>query len=250
MSFMIKQLFAVAAVAAATLPAQALTAGDLAFTSFNADEDGFAMVALADVAAGTKVYFSDNEWTGSAFNSGESFSSWTSGAAIVSAGTVIRFSKTDSATLLAASVGTLSRETVSGSSNYGFSQSEDTLYAYLGSSATMATTFLAAVSTSTYGSTAGGSLSGTGLGIGAGAVQLAFGSDYAEYSGDRSLQTTFAGYKPLVSDVALWADSGDGSFANRVPDTTSFTTAVPEPGTYALLLAGLAAVGFVARRRS
>ena len=48
---MIKQLFAVAAVAATTLPAQALTAGDLAFTSFNADEDGFAMVALADVAA-------------------------------------------------------------------------------------------------------------------------------------------------------------------------------------------------------
>lgn len=71
---MFKQ-FALTLAVAAALPASALTTGDLAFTAFNADEDGFAMVALADVAANTKLYFSDNEWTGAAFNTGESFSS-------------------------------------------------------------------------------------------------------------------------------------------------------------------------------
>lgn len=248
---MFKKLAFALAVAAA-LPASALTTGDIAFTAFNADEDGFAMVALASVAANTKVYFSDNEWSGTAFNTGESFSSWTSGAAAINAGTVIRFSKTDSATLLAASVGTLARESVSGSSNYGFSQSEDTLYAYLGTSATAATTFLAAVSSSTYGSAAGGSLTGTGLSVGAGAVQLAFGSDYAEYSGVRTGQVGFAGYKALVSNVAMWTDSGDGLYAANVPNTTAFTiSAVPEPESYALMLSGLAAIGLlVARRRA
>lgn len=165
---------------------------------------------------------------------------------------MIRFSKTDDAILLSASVGTLARETVSGSSNFGLSQNEDTVYAYLGTSATAATTFLAAISGSTYGSAAGGSLNGTGLSIGAGAMQLPFGSDYAEYSGARAGQASFAGHKALVSNVANWTDSADGVYATNVPNTTAFSiTAVPEPESCALMLAGLGAIGLlVARRRA
>lgn len=248
---MTKTLLSLALAAALPAHAALTSAGDLTFTSFNADEDGFAMVALADIAPNTKVYFTDNEWSGTAFNGGESYSSWLSGAGTIAAGTVIRFSKVDSATLLAASVGSFARETVSGSTNWGISTSEDTIYAYLGTSATAPTLFLSAVTTGTFGTATAGSLANTGLSTGNGAIKLSTGSDYAEYNGVRTGQASFADYKPLVSNVANWNDLGtsaDGT--NLAPNTTAFAvTAVPEPQTYALMLSGLMAVGFMARRR-
>src|SRR5688572_19958864 len=112
--------FSAAFLAAATSSAFALSPGSLSFTALNADEDGWAMVALTDIPASTTVYFTDNEWDGvSAFNTGESYHRWESGGTVIAAGTVIRFSAVDNATLLAASAGTLARETVSLSTNYG-----------------------------------------------------------------------------------------------------------------------------------
>ncbi len=55
----------------------------------------------------------------------------------------------------------------------------------------------------------------------------------------------FLGIVRSVADIQSVSFNGTGV----VVDDLMFTTAVPEPGTYALLLAGLAAVGFVARRR-
>lgn len=245
----------IAAALLVTGSAHALNTGDLAFTSFNADEDGWSMVTFVDIAANTQVYFTDNEWNGSAigaggaFNTGESHHQWNSGASVIAAGSVIRFSAIDNANALSASVGSLSRATVSGSSNFGISQSADTVYAYLGSSASSATTFLTAISTGSF-STAEGSLVNTGLVAGVNAIQLKAAGDYAEYAGVRSGQTTFAAYKPLVASSANWNDLGDGSFASKVPDVTAFAvTAVPEPSTEAMLLAGLGMLGLIARRR-
>jgi hypothetical protein len=51
----------------------------------------------------------------------------------------------------------------------------------------------------------------------------------------------------LTSDVQPAA--GDNGMPGGTIDVVALTPAVPEPGTYALMLGGLAAIGFVIRRR-
>ncbi len=246
--------FALIAAAAAAVVSQsavaALAAGDVSFTALNADEDGWALLTFVDIAANTKIYFTDNEWNGSAFNTGESYHQWVSGSATIAAGTVIRFSKIDT-TSLASSVGTLSRAAVSGSAGYGISQDEDSIYAYTASSATSTPTFLAAITTTAFGTASAGVLTNTGLSISNGAIALGGGADWEQYVGDRSGEASFAAYKPLVGDIANWTNNPNtGSYGSQLPDTTAFNvTAVPEPQTYALMLSGLLAVGAIARRR-
>jgi hypothetical protein len=247
---MFKHMLLAAALLAAGSAQAALSTGDLAFTSFNADEDGWSMVSFVDVVANSKVYFTDNEWNGSAFNAGESYFEWDTGAAQIDAGTVIRFSQTNHAKKLDVSIGSFKRAAVSGSTKYDLSQGADTLYAYLGGSVTTPLTFLAAISNGSFTKPADGVLTNTGLSVGAGAVQLKKSSDYAEYSGPRSGLNSMSSYKPLVSNIANWTDSGNGSFKAEVPDMNVFTvSAIPEPGSFAMLLAGLGLMGCVVRRR-
>jgi PEP-CTERM motif len=243
-----KQLTALALTALATLPAHAAaTTGDLAFTSFNADEDGWSMVTFVDIAANTTIFFTDNEWQGAAFNTGEGYQRWESGSVVIAAGTVIRFSSIQTGSR-AASVGTLSG--VSGSLD--LNQNVDSVYAYLGTAAAP-TTFLAAITNTGFGAAATGALTGTNLAASAfelGTSSATNGSDWAQYTGARTGQTTIAGYKALVADKANWTISGDGAFASEVPNTTAFVaTPVPEPQTYALMLGGLGLIGWMARRR-
>ncbi|MCY4745505.1 FxDxF family PEP-CTERM protein [Pelomonas sp. UHG3] len=247
---MTKSLTALALAALAALPAHAaLTAGDIAFTSFNADEKGWSFVTFVDIAANTTIYFSDNEWQGSAFNTGEGYQSWNSGTSTIAAGTVIRFSSIQNSGRTA-SVGTLSTVSIPGNSGgIDLSSSGDGLYAFIGSAASPST-FLAAITNTSFNTAATGVLTGTALTTSAFELGVSSGSDWAQYTGARTGQTTMAGYKALVADKANWTINGDGSFATEVPTTTAFVaTPVPEPQTYALMLGGLGLVGWMARRR-
>lgn len=233
-----KQLLVGTALA---LTAPVALAQSFAFTSFNADEDGWAMVALSDIAASTTVYFQDNEYISGAFNTGESSFSWNTGAAMIAAGTVIRFSSIDTAAR-AASIGTF---TAVDSTNFGISAGADTIYAFLGTSATNPTTFLTAVSNDLF---VNGPLAGTGLTAGVNAIALTNSADFGQYIGPRNNQLTIAAYQPLVNNPSNWFIDVGGDGSAFVPNLTPFVP-VPEPTTWALMLAGLGLAGAVARRR-
>ncbi len=238
-----KTLFALAAIAAAVAPAHALTTGDLAFTAFNADEDGWSLVTFVDIAAGTQVFFSDGTASSATtIGTTESSFSWNTGANVIAAGTVVRFSAID-ADGRAASAGSLA---VVNSGNLGLSATAETIYAFLGSSATSVTTMLTAVSTESNTN----ALTTVGLTAGVNAIKLTSSTDFAGYTGTRAGEATFAAYAPLVNAPGNWTINVGGNGTSVLPDTTAFSvTAVPEPETYALMLAGLAAVGMLARRR-
>ena len=79
--------------------------GDIAFTGWNADSrDAFSFVALTEINPGETIIFTDNEWDGASFNSGEGELSWTANS-LVAAGTVVALSDINSSAQLAASTG-------------------------------------------------------------------------------------------------------------------------------------------------
>ncbi|MBK6285538.1 MAG: hypothetical protein IPF54_25305 [Draconibacterium sp.] len=96
--------------------------------------DGFSFVAVNDIPANTKIYFTENSFnnTNLSFASGESVISWTSPAAIIPAGQVIVVTETGSnAFSLSRSggsgeVGNITVET----SDFAFGTNGETFYAY------------------------------------------------------------------------------------------------------------------------
>ena len=243
-----KSVFALALLAASA-QAQALTTGDLAFTSFNADNDGWAMVTFVDIAANTDIYISDNEWNGTGFvDTNEHTLVWNTGAGTIAAGTVVTFLEIDDGvTPLGASVGTLGLA-AGGGTNLGFAKSNETVYVYLGS-ATSITTALTGLTTEN--DSAPQNITNAGLTIGTNAIALVNDADFGEYTGVRAGNSSFASYASLVNDAANWNDVASGEFTGNVLNNTAFSvTAVPEASTYGMMLAGLGLVGFMARRRN
>ncbi|MFM7603129.1 MAG: PEP-CTERM sorting domain-containing protein [Pseudanabaena sp.] len=192
-----------------------LNSGDIAFVSFNADEDGWSIVTFVDIEPNTNIYFSDGTATSpTSIGSGESAFLWSTGASTITAGTVIRFSAIDSASRTS-SVGTF---TVVNSSNLGLSATAETIYAFLGSSATTPTIVLTAVSSEANNN----SLTTVGLTAGINSLKLTSSTDFAGYSGSRTGQASIADYKSLVFNPANWTIDVGGDGALVVPNTTNF----------------------------
>ena len=114
-----------------------LKAGDIAIIAFQTDKnDQFAFVTLVDIAANTKIQFSEKGWNGALAipgfaTSSEGVHTWTAPNASVLKGTVITVNFSSTGTNPAASLGVVTSTTVS-----GFSTTGDQLIAFQGTETT------------------------------------------------------------------------------------------------------------------
>lgn len=201
-----------------------LPPGAIAFTGFNADgNEDLAFVALAPIAQGTVIHFTDKAWNGlqigagGAFNSGDGIITWTAPAGGVAQGTVVTLNNLTSAGR-AASVGNAVE-----TGAFELTGTDETVYAFQGSTA-VATNFLAVVATH-----ADDSVENTGLGM-AHIIHLPADEDIAAYTGPRSGQASYAAYLSLIDDPANWVsqdgsdDQSNDTIAPDLPfDPTPFT---------------------------
>tara|TARA_R110002049_G_scaffold154302_4_gene318772 strand:+ start:2053 stop:3279 length:1227 start_codon:yes stop_codon:yes gene_type:complete len=203
-----------------------LVEGDILFVGFNADgSDGFAVVALVNIPANSTIYFSDNEWNGSAIGSGGAFNdnsegsmTWQTGAIIILAGTVITFNETGAAGNpgFGSTIGTIS-------SRIDLNASNEVLYAYIGSDDVTPTRFLSAITNSGY-SAGNGEIVGTGLTTGSTAISIPGDEDVMVYNGSTICISTLFACASQIANTANWIteDGGfDQSNNSIVPDFPS-----------------------------
>lgn len=204
----------------------ALTAGSIGFTGFNADgNDNLAFVALQDISAGTVITFTDNEWNGTAFNTGESVWTWTA-TGDIAAGAVITMDNLAAGLTSTSNLGTIAwlDETAR-----GLDTGPEGVYAYTGTTA--APTFLTMFSNGANNNTQYGVLNGTGLEQGISATS--FGSsdthDIAVYSGPHETTGNLDALRAGIfnADQNTWTtqntagdDSADGTGPEAPFDAT------------------------------
>lgn len=219
---------AIAALGMSPLCTLALGPGDIAFTGFNADgNDDLAFVALVPIPGGEVIFFTDNEWNGSALTTGEGTATWTAPLAGIAAGDIVTLN--DLSGTETTSIGAI---TVSGSFNMG--GSNEGVLAYQGTDASTPTSFLAIIGNDSDTSTGFGDLTGTGLANGVDAIFITGDEDIMAYTGARIGEASFADYLPLLVDSLNWITqdgSGDQSGDATAPDLPFDSTAFVTGGT-------------------
>ncbi|MBB5751157.1 beta strand repeat-containing protein [Prosthecomicrobium pneumaticum] len=203
----------------------ALGLGSIAFVGFNADgNDNLAFVALEPIAAGAVIWFTDDEWTGLALNTGENRWSWTA-TADIPAGTVVTLDALNTASPTS-NRGTVAYATTA-SKDIG--NSNEIIYAYVGTAETP-TTFLAAIGNDTFVQ-GGGALGGTGLVEGVTALSLGLldaDADIAAYSGQRATSGSMTDFLHMINDRQNWITQDTGS--NDATDSTAPDAPFPATG--------------------
>lgn len=237
----------------------ALTAGDIAIIgrTNNGAPDAFSFVALSNISAGEVIYFTDNGWTGSGFRSSsttdgdgnENLTKWTA-ASNIAAGTIV--ASTSAGFAIAGNVPGAS----SGSfASLALATGGDQIYAFQNTNSsnplhnTTTQTHLYVLDDTNGFEAATNSNNGgvpTGLTSGSTAITL----NYA-VSGTITVKAeVLAGSAKTKEEwLTVFADANNWATASALPTTSIAISAVPEPTSGIIALAGLGVAGLVARRR-
>ncbi|MEK7254484.1 MAG: T9SS type A sorting domain-containing protein [Bacteroidota bacterium] len=183
----------------------ALNAGDIMFVAFSADDsgdfpgavDGFAFVCLVSIPASSSIIFDDDEGT----------ISWTSPGSIISAGTVVTVTHTNSTASVSATIGTVSR-----SSAFNVSGSDEAI------SATSGSTCLAGIANES-----GLTMPGVNCGTLNSDYIVLFtqDEDIMVYTGSTVCNTNLDDCRAMIRITANWltqGTTGDQSNDNIAPD--------------------------------
>jgi hypothetical protein len=121
---------------------QGVVAGDIAFTRYASDDDGFSILTFVDIPANSVFYFTDNAYTTASgpLATNESTMTWTTPNTIIPAGTTISFNYVTASMVISPS----GNGTLTGNIN-GLSTSGDQILMFKGTNSTTPTLFITAI---------------------------------------------------------------------------------------------------------
>jgi|GEM_PF-2507763 len=189
---------------------QTLSAGDLAIIGVGVDDEEILIVALNNIPSGESVFFTDDEWNVSSFNSGEGFYEWVT--PVISAGTVFTLSPTTSS-----AGGTVTQR----AGSFALSNSGDGVFLYQTSTNLYNSGSYTLLGFAGEDAGDAGTLSGSGLTLGTNAIY--FGGDNGIYTGARSANS-ISGHLSNIYDNSNWTTSG----SSQIFDLTSFVVSNPQ----------------------
>lgn len=202
----------------------ALEPGDLLFVGWDADNEDISFVTTRNIAEGEVIYFTDDEWDGSQFNTNEQLIEWIVPAGGVPLGTVVTID------MVAAGGNSTATVDVGGDVDYirGGGQlavSNEMFWAFQGDrvgDTVTPTNFIGVIANEADGNNnQTPNLSGTGLTPTNGAIIIDGDEDYMEFTLDDP--ASYANRDELiaaVSDLSNW-DTADGT-GNSNPNGTGF----------------------------
>ncbi len=199
------------------------------FVGWDADNNDVAFVATVDVAPGEVIYFTDDEWDGTAFLGSEQLFEWTVPAGGIEAGTVVTLDMMTGPPDASFDTG--------GAVDYIrggglLARSNEMVWAFQGTrvgDTVTPTDFIGVIANEATGTnTQTPNLSGTGLTTSNGAIIIDGDEDYMEFTTDGTLSdpVTRDDLIAEISDTSNWTTADGGG--NNNPNGTGFDVVIPD----------------------